>query len=102
VRKGKPKNYIPENDVRLLAMAFLKGEPVDGEIAIITREQAEKADYNLGPSRWIGPVSGEKQGEIGELARRLAILSVEQTELDGKLFALLRPLSEEAQDVAAE
>ena len=37
VRKGRPKNYIPEEDLRRLAAAYLKGEPVEGEIAVITR-----------------------------------------------------------------
>ena len=54
VQKGKPKNYIPEDDIRPLAAAYLKGEPVEGEIAVITRQQAEEADYNLSPSRWVG------------------------------------------------
>jgi len=46
VAKGRPKNFIPESDIRPLAAAFLKGEPVEGEIAVITRQQAEDADYN--------------------------------------------------------
>jgi len=54
VRKGKPKNFIPEDGIRPLAAAYLKGEPVEGEIAVITRQQAEEADYNLSPSRWVG------------------------------------------------
>ena len=33
VRKGRPKNYIPEEDIRPLASAFTKGEPVEGEVA---------------------------------------------------------------------
>ena len=32
VGKGRPKNFIPEEDVRPLAAAFLKGEPVEGEV----------------------------------------------------------------------
>ncbi len=54
VGKGRPKNFIPQEDVRPLADMFLKGEPVEGEIAVITREQARQADYNLSPSRWVG------------------------------------------------
>src|SRR3954462_5956887 len=46
VRKGRPKNFVPEGDIRPLAAAFLKGDPVEGEIAVITRQQAEEADYN--------------------------------------------------------
>ena len=58
VRKGRPKNYIPEEDLRPLAGTFLKGQPLEGELAVITLEQAAEADYNLSPSRWVGPHSG--------------------------------------------
>ncbi len=50
-KKGKPKNYLPEEDVRSLAALYLKGEPVAGELGVITQQQAEEADYNLNPGR---------------------------------------------------
>jgi type I restriction enzyme M protein len=101
VAKGRPKNFVPEDDIRPLAAAFLKGEPIEGEIAVITRQQAEEKDYNLSPSRWVGPVSNVEQASIGHIARRLELLSMEQSELDAKLVALLKPLTEEAFDAAA-
>ena len=55
VRKGRPKNYIPEKDIRPLAAIFLNGEPVEGAVAVITREQAEEADYNL-PFHRVAPM----------------------------------------------
>lgn len=65
VEKGRPKNFIPQEDIRAPAAAFLKGEPVDGEAAIITRPQAEEADYNLGPSRWVGsPAADDQAGSV--------------------------------------
>lgn len=100
--KGKPKNYIPDEAIRPLAAAYLKGEPVEREIAVITKQQAEESDYNLSPSRWVASRSSETQGEIGKLARRLEALSAEQVRLDTQLFALLTPLIAENQDVAAE
>jgi type I restriction enzyme M protein len=96
VAKGRPKNFIPEADIRPFAAAFLKGEPVEGEIAVITRQQAVDADYNLSPSRWVGPVSNAEQASIGYLARRLELLSMEQADLDAKLVALLKPFIDEA------
>jgi type I restriction enzyme M protein len=42
VQKGKPKNHIPEDAIRPIATAFLKGEPVDGEIAVITRSKPKR------------------------------------------------------------
>ena len=47
LRKGRPKNYIPEEDIRPLAAAFAKGEPVEGEVAVITREQAEDSQTTI-------------------------------------------------------
>src|SRR5438045_6483771 len=74
VAKGRPKNFIPETDIRPLAAAFLRGEPVEGEIAVITREQAAEADYNLSPSRWVGQSSSTEVGSISALVRELVAL----------------------------
>jgi type I restriction enzyme M protein len=101
VAKGRPKNFIPEADIRPLAAAFLKGDPVEGEIAVITRQQAEDADYNIGPSKWVGAVLNSEQASIGHLARRLELLSMEQADLDAKLVALLRPFTDGTFDAAA-
>jgi type I restriction enzyme M protein len=99
--KGRPKNFIPETDIRPLAAAFLKGEPVEGEIAVITRQQAEDADYNLSPSRWVGPVSNDEQASLVELATRFEVLSQEQAAIDARLVELLKPLIVGTFDAAA-
>ena len=67
VRKGRPKNFIPEEDIRPFAAAFLKGEPVEGEVAVITRDQAEEADYNLSPNRWVKADEDTSLGSIPSL-----------------------------------
>ena len=92
LKKGKPKNYIPEDAIRPFAAAYLKGEPIEGEIAVITRQQAEDADYNLGPSRWVGQASENSDGQLPELIRQFAELSSEERGLDEKLISLLAPL----------
>jgi type I restriction enzyme M protein len=53
LKKGKPKNYIPEADIKPLSNAYLKGEAIDGEMIVTTTKQLEEADYNLSPSRWV-------------------------------------------------
>ncbi|HVT39845.1 MAG TPA: class I SAM-dependent DNA methyltransferase [Gemmatimonadaceae bacterium] len=93
VEKGRPKNFIPENAIRPLAAAYLKGEPVEGEVAVITRQQAVKTDYNLSPSRWVGQAPAEELGDVSELGRQLHRLSREQAELDEALIELLKPLA---------
>ena len=89
VGKGRPKNYIPENDIRPIAAAFLKGEPIDGEVAIITREQAVEADYNLSPSRWVGQTDAVAQRPIAEIIAEMQRLDEEALGIDATLARML-------------
>ena len=90
VRKGSPKNYIPEEDIRPLADVFLKGEPVEGEVAVITREQAKEADYNLSPSRWVGQAQTEETRSIPDLLASLENLSQDIQASDSRILSLLK------------
>jgi type I restriction enzyme M protein len=65
--KGKPKNYLSEDHIRSLAASFLKGEPIDGELAVITAQDAADADYNLSPSRWVVNVNDSSQHDLAAL-----------------------------------
>jgi type I restriction enzyme M protein len=92
VKKGKPKNYIPEEELRPLAASFLKGEAVEGEIAVITTEQASAADYNLSPSRWVGQGEEGSTGSIPAILKELASLEQEQANATKTVLELLQPL----------
>ena len=92
VRKGRPKNYIPEEDLRPLAAAYLKGEPVEGEIAVITREQVKEADYNLSPSRWVMQTDAAVQRPIKEIVAEMQRLDDEAQEIDASLVKMLEYL----------
>ena len=92
VGKGRPKNFIPEEDIRPLAAAFLKGEPLEGEVAVITREQAEQADYNLSPSRWVGQTDAVEQRPISEIVSEMQRLDEEAREIDARLAKMLAQL----------
>ena len=87
--KGQPKNYIPEQDIRPLAAMFLQGEPVEGEIAVITQEQAAEADYNLSPSRWVGQADAAEQRPIAEILADMEKLDDEAREIDQALAKVL-------------
>ena len=89
VGKGRPKNYIPEDDIRPISAAFLKGEAVEGEVAVITRGQAAEADYNLSPSRWVGQADAVAQRPIAEIIAELQRLDDEAREIDKSLANLL-------------
>ena len=95
VKKGRPKNYIPEEDIPPVAAAFVKGEPVEGEVAVITRDQAEEADYNLSPSRWVGQESSAEFASVSTLLTELIALDNEAHALSSSLSKLLEGIADE-------
>ena len=92
VGKGRPKNFIPEEDIRRIAAAFAEGEPVEGEVAVITREEAEKTDYNLSPSRWVGQTDAVSQRPIKEIIAEMQRLDEEAREIEASMAQMLARL----------
>jgi type I restriction enzyme M protein len=92
VKKGRPKNYIPTDEIRPLASAYFVGAPIDGEVAVITRTQAEEADYNLSPSRWVSQTTEEQHRPIREIVTELIRLDKQASEVDLSLTKLLQRL----------
>lgn len=91
-KKGRPKNYLPEEDIRPLATMYFKGEPVEGEVAVITAEQAREADYNLSPSRWVDQVGDADHGSLEDMITELKRLSQATNDTDRLLFSILERL----------
>ena len=93
-KKGKPKNYLPEEDLRPLASMFLKGEPVAGELAVISKQEAAGADYNLSPSRWIGQSEEAGTENLKDLINKAQNLAETGRKIDEVLFTLLAKVKE--------
>lgn len=91
-KKGKPKNYLPEDGLKAMAALFAKGDPVEGEIAVISNEQAAEADYNLSPSRWVEADSLERESHIGEIIERFEIIMEEEAIISGRLKSFLKSI----------
>lgn len=70
----------------------MKGNPVEGEIAVITREQAEEADYNLSPSRWVGQTDAVVHRPIKDILAEMKRFDEEAQEIDALLAKMLEPL----------
>ena len=51
--KGRPKNFLEDQHITRLADVYHQWKAQDALSAIITKEQAAKADYNLSPSRYV-------------------------------------------------
>lgn len=91
--KGKPKNFLPEADIRRLATMYLKGDEIDGELAVITKKQAEDSDYNLSPSRWVGQTEDVEHRDLPQLIAELSRLDKHATEVNQSLYRLLAGVS---------
>lgn len=94
--KGKPKNYLPDEDIRSLAAMYLHGEPIGGELATITTQQAEEADYNLSPSRWVAHSSATDVAPVALLVKKLAQLDSEAHQLSATITKLLAGVADES------
>jgi type I restriction enzyme M protein len=68
---------------------FNRANPVDREVAVITREQVEQADYNLSPSRWIGAEDDTAHRPLEELLAELLGLDTESATVSASLQRLL-------------
>lgn len=94
--KGKPKNYLVEDDIRSMAAAYLKGEAIDGEIAIITQQQAEDVDFNLSPSRWVSQSNSTEVASVGLLVKKLVQLDKETHQLSMSISQMLTGVADES------
>lgn len=94
-QKGRPKNYIPDDAVRLIASAFLKGEVVEGEVAIVTREQVQSSDYNLSPSRWVLGNREETGVDMNSLIQKFEKLLDQERDIDARLRDVLGRLADQ-------
>jgi len=94
VKKGRPKNYIPEDAIRPLAAAFVDGKPIDSEVAIITRTQIEESDYNLSPSRWLSSSSASVHRSLPELLSEIGSLDAKAADLSRAIAKMLSGMAE--------
>lgn len=93
VKKGKPKNYLPNEAVKGVAALFVAGDPVDGEVTVIDTAQAAEADYNLSPSRWVGQSDTHDLGSISDLLKEIEALHTRDVEATPELLKMLAPLA---------
>ena len=90
--KGRPKNYIPDAEIRHIAEVFHAWQPVDKFAIVITLAAVEQNDWNLSPSRFISTGEAEQHRDIQSIIDELATAHAEAETLDGELNSILRAL----------
>ena len=70
-KKGRPKNYIPDESIKKIAQAFIKGQRVERFVEVITNKKAAENYYNLSPSRYVDTSEQEEYRPIPEVLQEL-------------------------------
>lgn len=87
--KGNPKNYLTEEAIGRVAAAYLKGEPLDGLVAVIDSKRAKAEDYNLSPSRYVANGNVKALRAMHDIVNELAALKEEEWAVDAELERVL-------------
>lgn len=84
-KKGRPKNYIPDENIRKIAQAFIKGQDVERFVKVITNEEVAENDYNLSPSRYVDTSEKQVYRPIPGVLKELRGLEKEAKKIDADL-----------------
>ncbi len=87
--KGKPKNYLPEGELRAIAETYRKGEVIDGELVVIDQAEAKEKDYNLSPGMWVAQGTSVEHRTIKSIVADLLALDEDAIAIDKTLAQLL-------------
>jgi type I restriction enzyme M protein len=90
--KGDPKNFLPEGAITRIAETFKKWREVETYSRIVAREEVAKNDFNISPSRYLHPGTGEEYRPIREIVEELDDLEKEERETRAALRRVLEAL----------
>jgi type I restriction enzyme M protein len=90
--KGDPKNYITDEGIERIVLAFLAWTEMDRFSRIVLKEEIVKNDYNISPSRYIHVSEAEEYRPIGEIWEEIKELDVEAKNLDTTLAEIIGKL----------
>lgn len=91
-KKGKPKNYLPEESIEHIARLYHQWTEEEGISRVITTEEAAQNDYNLGPSRYVADNGGEEVLPVEDAVVLLREAEEERRAADERLWEILRKL----------
>jgi type I restriction enzyme M protein len=90
--KGRPKNYLTEENIARIAALYHDWRAEEGLSAIITSDEASRNDYNLSPSRYVSTNGKEEVLPLEEAVVRLLEAEEERAEADRELSQILQKL----------
>jgi len=91
-KKGRPKNYIPDESIHRIADAFIQAKDIERFVKVITNEKAAEEDYNLSPSRYVDTAAKEIYRHIPEILLELKQVEQQAQSIDTELDAIFKKL----------
>ena len=88
-KKGRPKNFLPDEHITQIADVYLNWKEEDGLSTLITKEEAAKNDYNLSPSRYVAQDGEDDTLPLEDAVVLLKEAEEERAEADLKLKKIL-------------
>ncbi|WP_108249995.1 N-6 DNA methylase [Planctomonas deserti] len=88
-RKGRPKNYLVEDELQQISDLFRSDHVVEGEVNIVSTEQLQDADYNLSPARWVAQANAAEMRPVKEIFADLLTLDERARQIDQTLAEML-------------
>jgi len=90
--KGRPKNYLSEDNIQRIADVYLGWQEAEGLSKIIKLDEAIRNDYNLSPSRYVSSNNKEEVLPLDEAVVLLAEAEEERQAVDKELKEILSKL----------
>jgi hypothetical protein len=90
--KGRPKNYLSEENIKRIADTYLNWEEVDKLSRIISTEEVAQNDHNLSPSRHVSINGPEPPMPLDEAIVLLSEAEEEQQVVNKELNEILSKL----------
>lgn len=88
-KKGRPKNYLPDESIRQISSVYLNWKEENGLSRVVTMEEAAKNDYNLSPSRYVAQDGEDESLPLEDAIVQLQEAEEEREEADDKLKRIL-------------
>ena len=95
-KKGRPKNYLPDECVNKISSLYLKWKEEEGISKVIEKEEVVKNDYNLSPSRYVAQNGEDETLPLDEAVVLVKEAEEEMAKADEKLRNVLEQLGFES------
>ena len=86
--KGDPKNYIPSDGIDRIASSFLEWREEERFARVVSREEIQRNDWNLLPTRYIHTALTQEHRPIGSILEDLAVADSEAHDIWASLRAV--------------